>query len=109
MTVNETFENMLANFNSANSVGVNKKLQWDITGVELEKWALHVHDQTCELIHGGVEEPDIVFRASEKDWLSMNSGKLDATRAFMMGKIKIAGDIGLAMKMSSLFSPQRHS
>jgi len=103
MTVNETFENMLANFNPANSTGLDKKLQWDITGDKLEKWALHVHDQTCELIYGGVEKPDITFQAWEKDWLLLNAGKLDATMAFMTGKLKITGDVGLAMKIPSLF------
>jgi putative sterol carrier protein len=109
MTVRETFESMLANFNPANSTGVNKTLQWNIAGDELEKWAFHVHDQTCELISGGAEKADIVFQASEKDWLSLNSGKLDATMAFMTGKIKITGDMGLAMKVSSLFpTPVAH-
>jgi putative sterol carrier protein len=103
MTINETFENMLTNFNPANATGVNKTLQWNIAGTELEQWAISVHDQTCELIQGGVEKPDIVFNANEKDWLSISSGKLDPTMAFMTGKIKVAGDLGLAMKISSLF------
>jgi putative sterol carrier protein len=31
------------------------------------------------------------------------TGKLDGTAAFMQGKLKIKGDMGLAIKMQSLF------
>lgn len=34
---------------------------------------------------------------------SMIAGDLDPTAAFMQGKIKIEGDMGVAMKLSSLF------
>lgn len=109
MTINETFEDMLKNFKPAKAAGVNKTLQWNITGDTLERWAISIHEQTCELIQGGVEEPDIVFHANEKDWLSINSGKLDPTMAFMTGKVKIVGDMGLAMKIPGLFPAQRRS
>lgn len=36
------------------------------------------------------------------DWSDIVSGKLNPTSAFMTGKIKIKGDMGLAMKLSAL-------
>ena len=33
----------------------------------------------------------------------MTSGKLDGMSAFMSGKLRISGDMGLAMKLQSLF------
>jgi len=38
-----------------------------------------------------------------QDYVDMISGKLNGQMAFMSGKLKIAGDMGLAMKMQSLF------
>jgi putative sterol carrier protein len=107
MTVAETFETMLTHFNATKASGVDKTLQWNISGEAGGKWAIHVHDQTCELIPGGVERPDIVFQTSEKDWLAVSEGKLDATMAFMTGKVKIVGDMSLAMKIRSLFPEQK--
>jgi len=37
------------------------------------------------------------------DYLDMVNGKLNPQMAFMSGKLKIAGDMGLAMKMAQLF------
>lgn len=109
MTVAETFETMRSNFNPAGAAGIHKTLQWNISGDDAGKWAFHVKDQTCEMIPGGVEKPDITFQASDKDWVALNEGKLDATMAFMSGKVKIAGDMGLAMKVRTIFPAHRHA
>jgi putative sterol carrier protein len=107
MTVAETFESMLSNFHPEKADGLNKTLQWNISGNDTEKWAIHVHDQNCELIPGGVEQPDLLFQASEKDWLALSQGELDGMVAFMTGKLKVAGDMGLMMKVRVLFQ-ERH-
>ena len=36
---------------------------------------------------------------NESDFVQMFAGKLDATSAFMSGKLKIKGNMGLAMKL----------
>ncbi len=38
------------------------------------------------------------------DFLKLAQGALDPTMAFMQGKLKVAGDMGVAMKLQSLFS-----
>jgi putative sterol carrier protein len=37
------------------------------------------------------------------DFVDLTQGKLNGMTAFMSGKLKIAGDMGLAMKLQSLF------
>jgi putative sterol carrier protein len=39
-----------------------------------------------------------------EDFLKLAQGALDPTMAFMQGKLKVAGDMGVAMKLQSLFS-----
>ncbi len=41
--------------------------------------------------------------ASVDDWVKIMTGKLDGTTAFMQGKLKTKGDLGLAMKMPTMF------
>jgi putative sterol carrier protein len=38
------------------------------------------------------------------DFQKLAQGALDPTMAFMQGKLKVAGDMGVAMKLQSLFS-----
>jgi putative sterol carrier protein len=39
-----------------------------------------------------------------QDVLKILSGQMDGMRAFMQGKVKVSGDMGLAMKMMNLFN-----
>lgn len=38
------------------------------------------------------------------DFMAMAEGKLDGTSAFMSGKLKIQGDMGIAMKLAPILS-----
>lgn len=107
MTVAESFETMVSLFNSAAAGSTNKTFQWNVTGDEAGKYALKVANGTCELITGGVEKPDITFTVADKDWLAIAEGKLDPMNAFATGKLKVAGDLMLAMKIQQLFPVKR--
>ncbi|HEU5380085.1 MAG TPA: SCP2 sterol-binding domain-containing protein [Ktedonobacteraceae bacterium] len=107
MTIVESFETMVSIFNPASAGNMNKTYQWNITGDEAGKYALKIAEGKCELIPGGVEKPDITFTVSDKDWLAIAEGKLDAMNAFATGKLKLAGDMMLAMKVQQLFPVKR--
>lgn len=109
MNIAETFEQMQSIFNPDAAAYLNKKIQWNISGENGGQWALHIHDQTCELIPGGVEEPDIVFQVSDANWLALSSGQLNNMQAFTTGKLKISGDMMLAMRMSTMFRAKRET
>jgi len=47
---------------------------------------------------------DATISVSFDDFLKLAQGALDPTMAFMQGKLKVAGDMGVAMKLQSLFS-----
>jgi putative sterol carrier protein len=102
-TVAEIFEAMPKFFNSAAAAGMTNSFQWNITGEQAGLWAFKVHDGVCELVPGGVEKPDVTITISDKDWIAMTEGKLDAPSAFFSGQLKIAGDMGLALRVSQLF------
>ncbi len=47
-------------------------------------------------------EADCTIAISVSDFESLMAGDLDPTTAFMMGKLKVDGDMGIAMKLSSV-------
>lgn len=106
MTVAETFEIMKSVFNPAAAKGLNKTYQWDISGEEAGKWAVRIVNQTCEIIPGGVEKPDITLILSDKDWLAIAKRELDPMKAFTSGKVKVTGDMMLALRIPQLFPYQ---
>jgi len=103
MTIQELFEAMPSYFNSAAAAGMTKTFQWNITGEEASVWAFKIVNGEGELVPGGVEKPDITITVSDKDWISIVEGKLDPTSAFMSGRLKVAGDMMLAMRLQNLF------
>jgi putative sterol carrier protein len=107
MTIAESFETMVSLFNPATAGSMKKTFQWNVTGEEAGKYALAVADGKCELIPGGVEKADITFTVADKDWLAIGEGKLDAMNAFATGKLKLAGDMMLAMKLQQIFPIKR--
>ncbi len=67
-------------------------------------------DYTCLIENGAftlkrepkVDATSTVVIASE-DWIALNEGKLDPMQAFMTGKLKGAGDLGLLQKFPKFF------
>jgi len=49
-------------------------------------------------------EADVTLIISEENFEGLMDGSLNPQMAFMMGKLKIDGDMGLALKLSDLFS-----
>ncbi|PCI43350.1 MAG: sterol-binding protein [Alphaproteobacteria bacterium] len=49
-------------------------------------------------------EADVTLIISEENFEGLMDGSLNPQMAFMMGKLKIDGDMGLALKLGDLFS-----
>jgi putative sterol carrier protein len=45
---------------------------------------------------------DCTMKIAMSDFIAMTQGELDGMTAFMMGKLKIEGDMGVAMKLQSV-------
>ncbi|MBU6318366.1 MAG: SCP2 sterol-binding domain-containing protein [Alphaproteobacteria bacterium] len=50
---------------------------------------------------------DATITVAFDDFLKLAQGQLDPTMAFMQGKLRVAGDMGVAMKLQTLFSKLR--
>jgi putative sterol carrier protein len=107
MTIAEVFEAMPGAFNAAAAAGMTKTFQWNITGDQASVWAFKITNGQGELVPGGVEKPDLTITVLDEDWLSIVEGKLDPMNAFMTGKLKVSGDMMLAMRLQQLFPTRR--
>ena len=103
-TVKETFDNMGSRFRADKAAGVNATIQYDITGDQGGTWNAVIKDGACTVNQGAATNPNLTLQISAQDWLDMLSGKQSGQMLFMSGKLKIKGDMGLAMKLGSMFS-----
>ncbi|MEW6300655.1 MAG: SCP2 sterol-binding domain-containing protein [Thermodesulfobacteriota bacterium] len=62
-----------------------------------------VANEAIDVKPGKHPSPNITITMKESDYLDMVNGKLNGQMAFMTGKLKIAGDMGLALKLQNLF------
>ncbi|MBA4772707.1 MAG: SCP2 sterol-binding domain-containing protein [Sphingomonas sp.] len=61
-------------------------------------------DGVAEAVTNDDSDADTSIKISFDNFKKMAKGDLNATTAFMMGKIKISGDMGLAMQLQSVTS-----
>lgn len=59
-------------------------------------------DGKAAVAKGEAPSPNCTITMAENDFLALLSGKLNGQMAFMTGKLKIAGDFGLALKLETL-------
>ena len=59
--------------------------------------------QTPTVVSNDDNPADCVIRLSLTSLNKLMDGEMNAMAAFMMGKIKVDGDMSIAMKLSSLF------
>src|SRR5207237_8139546 len=81
------------------AAGLNATYQFDLSG---ESWTLKIADGAPTITPGAAQNPNTTMIASTEDWMNIATGKLNPVTAFMHQKLKVKGDMGMAMKLQGL-------
>lgn len=81
------------------TAGLNATYQFDLTG---ESWTLKIANGTASVAKGPAQSPNTTLIASTEDWMNIATGKLNPMAAFMQQKLKVKGDMTMAMKLQGL-------
>ncbi len=103
-TCAEAFEAMNDRFNADAAAGLNAVFQYHIEGDGGGDWNCSISNGTLTVNEGVHDNPSVTLTMAASDFMDLINGKLNGQMAFMTGKLKIAGDISLAMKLGSIFS-----
>lgn len=103
VTPDQVFEQMPHYFQPDKAGATNAVIAFDLAGDQAGKYWLKVHDGTAETGQGEIENPNLTLSSDARDFIKIIYGQLDPTAAFMQGKLKIKGDMGLAIKFQSMF------
>lgn len=87
---------------SAKIKDINTVIQVVLTGEGGGEYCMELADGVIKTSKGKAEAPKLTITQNIEDWREINAGRLNPQMAFMSGKIKISGDMSLAMKLGSI-------
>ena len=103
--IKEFFSTIRTRVNADAAKGMNSTIQFNLTGDGGGTYHIVIKDGTVTAQEGAAASPNMTMTVSAQDYLDIQSGKLNGQMAFMSGKMKIAGDMGLAMKLQTILKP----
>jgi putative sterol carrier protein len=94
----ETLEGRAAD--SSKAADLTASYLFDIDGAG--KWTVRVENGKAT-VEEGEQDADTTISTSEDTFVKIVNGEQNATSAFMLGKLKVRGDMANAMKLQKLF------
>ncbi len=105
LTIAEIMEKLPGALVPEKAQGVDAVIHFKFTGAEPGEWNAVIKDGKAEVARGIPHyKPTMTLTADSTDFISILTRQMDGMQAFMQGKIKLAGDLNLAMKMMQMFT-----
>lgn len=101
-SLEEIFENVQTGFSPEKAEGVNAVYQFNVSGEEGGQYWARIENQQIEVQRGEHPSPDMIMTAAYEDFLALFNGELNPMMAFMQGKIKVKGEMALALKLQTM-------
>ena len=102
-TAKEIFEAMPGRFLPEQAGDLNAVIQFDLSGEGGGQWTLSVADRKATVTDGTTPNPNMTFSTDAADFVAIINGDLNPMNAFMQGKVKVKGDMTLALKLQNIF------
>jgi len=101
------FRQMPQQLDRDRAAGVSSSMRWCITGRSdgtADVYQLEIADGGCEVIRGSAAgEPRVTVTVDGVEFLKLATGNSDPMHAYFSGRMKLTGDVMLAVKLASLF------
>ncbi|XP_018589853.1 hydroxysteroid dehydrogenase-like protein 2 [Scleropages formosus] len=102
--VAETFEIIQGVLNPELVKTTQGVYRFNLTGENAGSWYIDLKNDAGSAGSGDPPKPDVVMTMDSADFVKMFKGDLKPTIAFMSGKLKIKGDMALAIKLEKMMS-----
>jgi putative sterol carrier protein len=97
------FDGMRESFRAEKARGVHARYQWELSGPDGGQWWIEIEDGKMRMGRGKIDNPDVTFITSDKNWVALSNGKLKGTWAVLTGRLKVHGSQSVARKLDEMF------
>ncbi|MFW6694503.1 SCP2 sterol-binding domain-containing protein [Streptomyces sp. MAR4 CNX-425] len=102
--VGEVFGRMAQQFQPEKAGTLDAVIRWQITGVSEVVYEVTVAGGACSVREGrGSGRPRVTLEMGDEEFLRVTSGNAGPVKLFMKRKLKVTGDVALALKLTTLF------
>lgn len=105
-TARDIFEAMKSRIqaNPAKVTNLSASYQFELTGDGGGTFHANFESGAFDIGEGALPNPGCTVSLAAADFVALAEGKLNPTAAFMTGKLKIKGDMAMAMKLQAVLS-----
>lgn len=102
--VKSFFSGLAERVDKSKIAGMNKSFLFNLSGENGGAFLVKVADGSVTVEEGATEGGDVELGMTAEDFLGLVNGTLNSQMAFLSGKLKIKGDMTLALKLQSIFN-----
>jgi putative sterol carrier protein len=102
-TIKEFFKLLPGKLDADAAEDLDAVYQFDLSGAQGGQYVLTIREGACQVSEGMHEDPHVSLSMAGEDCIKILRGQLSGPAVAMSGRLKISGDIGLAMQLKALF------
>ena len=101
--VRELLEAMPAAFLPDKAGSAKALIQLDLAGEGGGQWVLDIAQGECKVTEEKNPQPDVTVGMDAQDFAALYNNQLNPIQAFLAGKIKVTGNVGVVMQLLNWF------
>ena len=108
-TCKEIFEAMPQGFDAEEAGDWESVIQYNIEGDGGGTWTMTVAGGACTVVEGPSDAATATVDSDVETWVGIGDGSVEPTSAFMMGKIRIQGNMADVLKAQKVIKKDKIS
>ena len=101
--LNDFFKHLPSKLDAEAAEDLDAVYQFDLSGSPGGQYVVTIRPGACQVKEGRHEDPHVILSMAGEDCLKVLNGELSGPAAAMSGRIRITGDMGLALQLQALF------